>query len=213
MLWLTEACFKTTSKMLLPESSGLTCDDSSTTVTQKPDDTQECPGNETPQQLSIPGVGESTRKVKAVGKASYLTEPVRPLCDQKQGCPLTQLASDPGIRARRPPWAMQPEFVPFHMAMGGVSPWSGSSELECSRRAQRNIALECTRAGLSLLFILHLSKHPLEEVWVLLLLSRVDKIVKYLSKIRKYISWTPNKQFIEYSLPHRMFHKISEIAM
>lgn len=71
--------------MLLPESSGLTCDDNPTTVTQKPDDTQECPGNETPQQLSIPGVGESTRKVRAVGKASYLTEPVRPLCDQKRG--------------------------------------------------------------------------------------------------------------------------------
>lgn len=99
------------------------------------------------------------------------------------------------------------------MAIGGVSPWSGSLDLKCSRRAQRNIALECTKAGLSLLFILHPSKHPFAEVWVVLLLSRVDKIVKHLSKIPKGISWAPNMQFTEYSLPHRMFHKVSETVM
>lgn len=98
----------------------------------------------------------------------------------------------------------------FHVAIGGVSPWSGSLDLKCSRRAQRNIALECTKASLSLLFILHPSKHPFAEVWVVLLLSRVDKIVKHLSKIPKGISWAPNMQFTEYSLPHRMFHKVSE---
>lgn len=108
---------------------------------------------------------------------------------------------------------MQSGSVLFCVAIAGVSPWSGSLDLKSSRRAQRNIALECTRAGLALLFILHPSKHPLAEVWVVLLLSRVDKIVKYLSKIQKGVSWTPNMQFTEYSLPHRMFRKIYETVM